>query len=301
MTTTAAPIDWRVGPAPQRSVAAQIASLTPEQRAAFEELKAWWASEPRRAEFDDGLLLRLIRASPGATKFNVKTASRVAENLAKWHVKTGLLGLTIRDVRAQLESNCLLYPGIRDNAGHQVLFMRPGLFFPGKDSLDDLVRSHIYLLQCLTEDEETATTGLTFVADMGNPAWGWSNWGVRYAKTFFDTMQGRYPIRCRRFIILGPPSWFGACYSVIKTWLSAEFAAKVVLPKKDAIHEIFPDKRHLPTEFGGDMDLNQAMRDFIKYRYKVENLDYDAPYSSGSAAARPGMTVGEADMEEEEE
>jgi len=267
------PINWNAPPK-QRPIAEQIASLAPAEMAAFTQLRA----HCKAYGFPDDLVLRLIRASPGATKFNVATASKVADNLFKWNKRVGVLGLTIRDVRAELERGCLSVPGMCNAEGHLTLYMVPAKFSPGKDSLDELMRSLVYLLQCMSEDERVATVGLSFVANMDG--WGWSNWGVRYAKNFFDTMQGRYPIRVRQFVILNPPAWFGVVWKAIRGMMSVEFAAKVSMPPLQDAASLFPSLEHVPVELGGSLDTKAALDAFIRHRYKVEGLDYNAPYAA---------------------
>ena len=132
----------------------------------------------------------------------------------------------------------------------------------------------------MSEDEKVSTVGLSFVANLAD--WGWSNWGVRYAKNFFDTVQGRYPIPVRKFVILNPLSWFGVIWAAIRKMISSEFAAKVSLASSKDISTLFPSLDHVPSELGGTLDLNAASDAFIRHRYKVENLDYHAPYTKGS-------------------
>ncbi|KAI9022673.1 CRAL-TRIO domain-containing protein [Hyaloraphidium curvatum] len=276
-------IDWTVGAHAERPLEEQLASLSPTERAAFDELKAWYNERPRPVEFDDAMFLRLLRNSPGATKFNVAAAQKVAEHLAPWSHKIHLEHLTIRDVRKQLETNCLIYTGGVNSAGHRNLYMRPARFRPGKDSLDDLLRSLVYLLQVMSEEERTQTYGLSFTADMTD--WGWSNFGVNYASSFFSTVQGRYPCRIREFIIYNPPSWFNAIWKIIRPMMSKEFADKVAFVPSSGAASLYPSMEHVPKCMGGQLDEIKANADFVRYRYKVEGLDYSAPYGEPAKKA----------------
>jgi len=113
-------ISWTTNPPTPRPVADQIASLTPDQSAAFLALKNFCNSE-KNFGFDDSLVLRLIRCSPGDKKFNVASAKKVAVNFAKWSDRIGLKSLTIRQVRAELERGCLAIPGMSNVDGHLTL------------------------------------------------------------------------------------------------------------------------------------------------------------------------------------
>jgi hypothetical protein len=286
--TTLTVWDWQ-NPPSSRPFDVQLNDLTREQRAAFDELKTWNNKEERPVPFDDRMILRLLRASPGATKFNVVTAKKVAENLSKWSKKIRLDHLSIRDVRSQLETGTLVIPGNYNRDGHLCLYMKPALYWPGKQSLSGLLRSLVYLLQVMSEDEKTQTEGLSFIANMQD--WGFSNFSVGYAKAFFDTMQGRYPIRVRQFIICGPPSWFGMIWKIIRGMMSKEFAEKIVMPPTSQASQFFPDLSHVPKELGGTLDLNDALTKFIKYRYQVEGLDYNAPYPKSGEIVDDGDVV----------
>jgi CRAL/TRIO domain len=272
-----APIVDFTSPPKERSVAEQIASLSAEEKKAFDELRQWWDEKEREVSYNDYMILRLLRASPGRDKFNVKSAKKVAEKLATWSIKARLNHTTIRDIRAQLETGTLVITGGCNKDGHATLYMKPGLFFPGKDPLDELIRSLVYLLQCMSENETTATYGLSFIANLDG--WGWSNFGVKYAKSFFDTMQGRFPCRVRQFIMYNAPDWFGMIWKIIRPMMSAEFAEKIVFLKNgDALKE-FPSAEHVPsTMTGGKLNLDKQLHDFIKSRYVIESLDYNAPY-----------------------
>jgi len=57
------------------------------------------------------MILRFLRASPGDTKFNIKTAYKVMKNYAQWSLQIDLPNLTIDKVRQQLETATLIIPG----------------------------------------------------------------------------------------------------------------------------------------------------------------------------------------------
>jgi len=219
------------------------------------------------------MILRFLRASPGAKKFNVKCAYKVMKKYQEWSVQLDLPNLTASRVADQLQTQCLVIPGSLTKQGHSILYMRPAKYFPATYPLEDLMRSLVYLLERMTEREKTATEGLAFMANMAD--WGWSNFSVRYAKNFFDTMQGRFPCRVRLFLIVDPPSWFGAIWRLIRPMMSADFAAKVFLPKREELHNFIDGAQNIPKELGGTLDLPECLNAFIKYRQYVEQLKHE--------------------------
>jgi len=253
----------------ERSLEEQIASLVDTQKKAFEDLKAKWSSKPRKTDYSDAMILRFLRASPGETKFNLKTAYQVMKKYEKWSLEIDLPNLTIQKIQKQLETKTLVIPGSKSKKNHHILYMRPALYFPGKNDLDELMRCLVYLLERMTERESTATEGLAFMANMKD--WGYSNFSITYAKNFFDTMQGRFPCRVRLFLIVNPPSWFGTIWSLIRPMMSAQFAEKVFLPKGKELFD-YIDPENVPKDLGGTLDLNESLKAFIKYRSTLENI-----------------------------
>ena len=299
LTRAMADLNFDAWVAKRRPIAEQIASLDERQAQCFAELKAYWEEQrkkkPSRLEYSDEMILLFARCSPGNVKFNAKASRGPMLNFSKWASRAGLYNLTIQDVRYQLETECLSIPGVRDVDGNLVLYMKPALYTPKKDSLDELMRSLIYLLQRMTEDEHCATVGLTFMANM--EGWGWSNWSVNYARNFFNVMMGRFPQRVRRFLIVNPPGWFGAVWAMIRQMISSEFAAKVAMPKREGVTEFLAEDA-LPTVMGGKVDYSDQLQKFIRHRYKVEGLDYDAPYGPKDGGADGTTLSAEAAGEE---
>jgi hypothetical protein len=272
----------------ERPISEQIASLQPNHKDAFDKLKTKWNSKPRNVSYTDEMILRFLRASPGDEKFNVKSAYKVMKHYADWSIKISLSSLTIDKVRRQLESQTLLIPGCISKDGHQFLYMKPGLYFPqGQEDLDELIRSLIYLLERMVEKEKSSTEGISFMANMDN--WTMSNFSINYAKTFFDTMQGRFPCRIRLFLIVNPPSWFSMIWRLIRPMMSSSFASKVFLPTKEELPSFIQgNEDEIPQEFGGKLNTSEALENFIKYRYIIEGKDYHDPtYKTVSGLASP--------------
>jgi len=263
----------------ERSFSEQMNSLSPKHKAAFEKLKALWNSKPRIVDYSDEMILRFLRTSPGDEKFNVKSAYKVMQHYANLNLKFNIPSLTIDKVRRQLETQVLLIPGCVSKDGHHFLYMKPSLYFPRTQvDLDELIRSLIYLLERMVEKEKSSTEGIAFIVNMEN----WSmeeNFSINYAKTFFHTLQGRFPCRIRLVLIVNPSKWFSMIWKLFRPMLSSSCAAKVFLPTKEELSSYFKgDESEIPQEFGGRLNTSEALENFIKYRCLVEGKNYYDTY-----------------------
>lgn len=204
-----------------------------------------------------------------AKKWETPRCLKLHNNFRRLCKSKGYHELNIARVEKQLRTETLIIPpGVCDKNGNQFLYMKPGKFTPGTDDLDALLESLVYLLGHITSKEKASTDGIAFMANMSG--WGWSNFGTRYAKSFFDLMQGSYPLRIRTFLIMNPPSWFGMVWRIIRPMMSKKFAEKVHIVSDDAIYE-HVSKDHLPEEMGGGSDFGQLVDEFIAYATKLES------------------------------
>jgi len=146
--------------------------------------------------------------------------------------------------------------------------MEPGKYFPSVTPVDELMRSLVYLLERAIESEDTQKRGFTFLANMAN--WGWHNFSVHYASTFFDTLQNRFPARVGLFLIVDPPSWFGLIWRLIRPMMSSKFASKVNLPYSSDLGQWF-DEDNIPKEVGGKYDFD--FKKWVQNRYTIEGID----------------------------
>jgi len=255
----------------ERPVEKQLASLDDTQTNAFKEIKEKWGKKERKVEYDDYTILKFLRASPGKVKFNVKTAYPAMEKYEQMCLNYKLPEMKVENILEALQDNLLLIPGCRDVEGNHFLYMRPAKYFPDSKNLPGLLRVLCYLLLCLTAKEDAATNGISFMANMDG--WGWSNFGTKYAKSFFATLEGQFPCRIRRFLIIDPPSWFSMVWRLIKPMMSKDFASKVSMPKKKDLKEhLHPDDQDLvPGDLGGNLTLEHAVETFVQVRKDIES------------------------------
>jgi len=280
---------WQTWHVEERSVEEQIASLTPDQLEAFKALKTKWQNkENKPIEFDDFMLLRFIRNSPGKHKFNVDSAFKVLENYEKWSLSWGgLHSLKISDVRAQLEK-CqisLLPDTIRTKEGYQILYVRIANHVPGTDSIKALIKSMAYLLERVTEREKSCTEGIVFLQDFAGV--GWKHFSLSDLSAIGQTLQGKFPFRIRSVVMVNTPFIFSAAYALARHLMTKDLQDKIhVFSDTEEVTDLIAGETHeerlacLPIELGGDLDVEQSSEDYIRYRYIVEGLDYEASYPS---------------------
>jgi CRAL/TRIO domain len=307
----------------ERSVEAQIKALGKAERRAFDQMCAQWRTGEKptkgkkakktskktqklaaRVQYSDWEILQFIRCSPGLKKFNIKTCFPVMKNFATWSYKRGFNtpSTCITRLEEQIRTNTLLIPpNLKSKDGYDYLYMKPGRYFPGETPHEGLIDSLVYLLRCLTEREKNCTEGIAFVCNMEN--WGYSNFSVAYCRSFFETMQGRFPCRVRSFLIVDPPAWFGAIWRIIKSIVTKDFAEKVHMPSfndvEDYLHESCSIDS-LPDEYGGKLDTQKAVDDFIAYRKYVELEGEHCPDGAAEAAGAAAADAPDGKDEEDD-
>lgn len=192
-------------------------------------------------------------------------------NYATWSKKLDLSRNNITTVQHNFEKKCLFMPGIRDVDGNHILCIRSAAFIPGKDDLDDFIRSLAYVLDVITYFEDACTNGICLV--ISHEGWGWANFSAKTATTIMNTLQGNFPIRLRKIAIFDSPSWIGTALRIIRPFLTAEFQAKFKFLKRSQLHEVFRSIEETPDFLDGKLDTTEKNRKFILHRYGVEGID----------------------------
>uniref|UniRef100_A0A7S2MV84 CRAL-TRIO domain-containing protein n=1 Tax=Helicotheca tamesis TaxID=374047 RepID=A0A7S2MV84_9STRA len=258
---------YRFAPVGERSFSVQLASLTTEERACYDELKTRWEKKDRGHVFPDDMYLRFARCSPGSKKFNSKAAWKVMKNFDPRYLE-----LTAASLEKQLLTKTLFIPpGLKSSEGHSVFYMRPSRYFPKETTTQEIIDNLVYAMQVMVEGEKSCTEGIGFLANMAE--WDFSNFSVNYCYQFMMMLQGRVPVRVRLFLIVNPPSWFGKIWKIMRPMLSDDFAKKVHMIKSDelATHMADDFKTYLPDDMEEGKAPTQAMvSDFIAYRKHVE-------------------------------
>ncbi len=97
------PGPMRFAPVNERPLQEQLDSLTPDEKKCFDELKSKWEREHPNEPFSDEMILRFARCSPGAKKFNTKTAWKVMQRFDRRY-----LTMKASDIEHQLMSQVLV-------------------------------------------------------------------------------------------------------------------------------------------------------------------------------------------------
>ena len=149
--------------------------------------------------------------------------------------------------------------------------MRPSRYFPKKTTTEEIIDNLAYCMQTMCEKEKAASDGIGFLAYMND--WHMSNFSIDYCFQFMMMLQGRVPVRVRMFLIVNPPSWFGAIWKIMRPMLAPDFRKKVhVIPEsKIAEHLEHGFETYLPDETElGKADTDALVEDFVTYRKAVE-------------------------------
>lgn len=93
------PGPMRFAPVGERSFQEQLDSLSPDEKKCFDELKSKWEHDYPNDPFSDEMILRFARCSPGAKKFNAKTAWNVMRRFDRRY-----LTMKASDIEPQLMS-----------------------------------------------------------------------------------------------------------------------------------------------------------------------------------------------------
>lgn len=154
-----------------------------------------------------------------------------------------------------------------------VFYMRPSLFFPKRDTTNDMIDLVVYVMNCMLEKEHGCVHGLGLVANM--TGWKMENFSVSYWHKFLMTLQGhRVPTRISAFLLVDPPRWFDSIWTIMKPMMSDDFAEKVAVVTSDDLGSYLMDGYcfHLPDDMdGGMLNTNALVQSFIAERKAIES------------------------------
>jgi hypothetical protein len=143
----------------------------------------------------------------------------------------------------------------------------------------------VYVLERVTEDEKSCTEGVAFLESFEGV--GMANYSMSDIKAISGTIQGTFPLRLRVFMLCKTPAVFSTMMKLAKPLLTRDTSEKLkVLNSSESIADMMagetPQERLscLPSDLGGDLNVEESMDMWIKYRYTVENIDYHQPYPS---------------------
>ena len=257
----------RFAPTDELTTAEQIAALSEEEKACFDELKDRWNKKDRGHKYPDAMILRFARCSPGPKKFAVEPAFKVMKNFNPHY-----LDLSAEKLEAQLMTKTLfVLPHLKSSFGHDVFYMKPARYWPKVTSTEQIIDNLVYCMESMVEKQKSCEEGIAFLANMND--WGFSNFSVSYCHQFMMALQGRVPVRVRMFLIVNPPSWFGKIWSIMKPMLQNDFRKKVHMIPETELHNLLAGdfKKDLPDDLEcGGADTEGLVKDYVAYRKYIE-------------------------------
>jgi hypothetical protein len=157
--------------------------------------------------------------------------------------------------------------------------MRPCRYFPRNTPTPDVIDNLVYVMQTMSETQESSTNGIGFIANMND--WQYSNFSLGYCAEFMATLQERIPARVTIFLIVNPPPWFPTIWRIMKGMSSRNFRRKVHMINESQLSKYLMDdyETYLPDEFScGKGNTDQIVKDFITYRKFVEITEASVRY-----------------------
>jgi len=261
----------RKAPVSLRSYQQQMSSLSIEQRSCVIQLKTKWEERADRGNkpLPDEWFIRFAKCSPGKP-FDYTTAWKIMKKFDYRY-----LDLSILSMERQLLTKTLFpCPGLKSKSGYDMFYMKPSRYFPKKTSVTTVIDNLVYVMECMLDDERTATDGVGFIANMTD--WRMANFSVPYCHKFMMTLQGRrVPTRVGLFLIVNPPAWFGSIWAIMKPMLSEGFRKKVYMISFHAmaLHLAPGYERYLPDDiYSGMASTNAIVQKFIADRKVIESF-----------------------------
>jgi hypothetical protein len=162
--------------------------------------------------------------------------------------------------------------------------MKPARYFPKKTRTKSIIDNLAYAMNCMLEKQSACRDGIGFVACMDD--WGMNNFDVKYWFKFMMALQGEVvPVRVQLFLIVNPPSWFGAVLRVMKPMLAPEFQKKVKIIKEEKLSTYLQSgyKDLLPDDMkSGRASTDALVHEFIRTRKNIEKNRPADPATGGA-------------------
>jgi hypothetical protein len=186
------------------------------------------------------------------------------------------LKLRVSSLNSQLQSKTLFpVPGLKTSDGHDMFYMRPSRYVPKETSTKTIIDNLVYVMNTMLEKEKNQKHGIGFIACMDD--WKMKNFEVNYCYQFMMALQGAMvPVKVQLFLIVNPPTWFGAIWRIMKGMLLPSFRRKVKICNEDAISKYLKSdyQKFLPDDMkSGTVPTDKLVADFIAYREHVEGID----------------------------
>jgi hypothetical protein len=166
-------------------------------------------------------------------------------------------------------------PGLKTKGGHGMFYMRPSRYVPNETSTETIIDNLAYTIHTMLEKERPCQDGIGFLACMDG--WTMKNFDVDYCFQFMMTLQGYVvPVRVHLFLIVNPPSWFGAIWKIMKPMLAPAFRKRVKMITERDLHRYLQEgyQTYLPDEMeSGQANTDDLVEDFVNYRKYLDELN----------------------------
>eukprot|EP00934_Nitzschia_sp_Nitz4_P008359 Nitzschia sp. Nitz4//scaffold83_size84149//10078//11404//NITZ4_005164-RA/size84149-processed-gene-0.16-mRNA-1//1//CDS//3329558917//8349//frame0 len=251
----------------EHSISRQLRELSEADYRTFRKVKDRCHTLGTKRHFNDAVVLRFLRNTIPSGKSDF-SEDRAWKALKKFNLRYHEMRLA--RLEKQLLSKTLFpLPGLKSKQGHDMFYMRPSRFVPRETRTKDVIDNLMYVMNSMVEERESACRdGIGFVACMDG--WTMKNFEVEYCFQFMMGLQGRLaPVNVTLFLIVNPPSWFGAIWKIMKRMLTASFRQKVkMIPESDLEKYLQPGfEQYLPDDMkSGQVNTMDLVDDFVEYR-----------------------------------
>lgn len=164
------------------------------------------------------------------------------------------------DIQTSLDSGTWRFLG-KTEAGNPILWVQVAKWNPHEYKIEEYEKYVAWFCARSEHQMEKVTTHL-IAFDMS----GWAMWHARYTsyiKKLVSIVQGQYPERLAKVLVVNAPVTFRAVWAIIKPWLDAKTSAKVEFCNgADAIAKAFEEqgvsKDVLIDKYGGNRKADEV-------------------------------------------
>eukprot|EP00339_Tiarina_fusa_P029991 CAMPEP_0117057156 /NCGR_PEP_ID=MMETSP0472-20121206/39666_1 /TAXON_ID=693140 ORGANISM="Tiarina fusus, Strain LIS" /NCGR_SAMPLE_ID=MMETSP0472 /ASSEMBLY_ACC=CAM_ASM_000603 /LENGTH=530 /DNA_ID=CAMNT_0004773903 /DNA_START=69 /DNA_END=1661 /DNA_ORIENTATION=+ len=264
----------------ERSLQEQLESLSEPNRQTYRLLVKKWNDRARLGggfPLTNDSILRFARNnctySKTDTGHNLIFQERKAWKAMR-KFKKRFWKLTAAELEDQLRTKTLFpVPGLKTAEGYDMFYMKPARYFPKETSARTIINNLAYVMTTMLESKEASCRdGIGFVANMDD--WAMKNFDVNYCFQYMMCLQGfMVPVKVELFLIVNPPSWFGAIWKIMKPMLAPTFRRKVKVILADKLPKYLQEgfEAYLPDDMEhGKADTDAIIEDFITFRKYFE-------------------------------
>ncbi|XP_065191044.1 retinaldehyde-binding protein 1-like [Sycon ciliatum] len=200
----------------------------------------------------DKFLIAFLRAR----KYDVERAMSLLLNYHLFRKKHADLieDADLNSVRPILEHQVVCVFGDRDSEGRRMFMFRPGRIDQGSFKMKDALRTLIYVLDHVIEDEETQVNGFVFIQNFADMTMGKVLMFDRSrVSVVMELFQDAFPARFKGFHLVNQSSLFSIVWALVKPFMKQKLRERYHFHGADR-ESLFSKvaKRDVPHEVDGD-------------------------------------------------